>query len=214
MLKSALKYHAQAFILILFLCTPFNASAVAYCALRNPVSAMQSFFPDFSSYRSHIGVVGQDLREVLEAKLPYRLHFNEFGKHTLYVAYYGEQPAGLVHARTEKGDWGLDELIWSLNMDLTVRDFRFQRSRSRWQAEVQEPAFKEAIKGKSFEELLDLLNLDGSELLIDHKDLPEGAERLAAAVVRSALKTIVVTEYVWKMQLLSIAAIEPVVNVP
>ena len=201
MFSSGQKRTVQLLILALTFVVPHRAEAVAYCALRDPVFAMQSFFPDFSSYRSYLGIVGEELREVLEEKLPYELHFNEFGKHTLYVAFNGQQATGLVHARTEKGDWGLDELIWSLNMDLTVRDFRFQRSRSRWQEEVQSPAFKEILNGKDFNELLLLLSADGSELSMQYPDLPPGADRLAATVIRSALKTIIVTDHVWSNQL-------------
>lgn len=187
----------QVCMLTLLISLPNKAHAVAYCALRDPVLAMQIFYPGFSSYRSHLGIVGQNLRHILDERLPYPLHFNEFGKHTLYVAYDGDQAIGLVHARTEKGDWGLDELVWSFNLDLTVRDFRFQRSRSRWKAELQKPAFKEMLRGKGFAELLQLLNSDGSMLAQHHSGLPHDAEKLAATVVRSALKTIVVTEYVW-----------------
>ena len=199
-LHSISKY-LQASLLALLLCISPRVHAVAYCALRDPVQAIQSFYPGFSSYRSYVGEVERDLRQVLEERLPYPLHFNEFGKHTLYVAFRGDQAAGMVHARTEKGDWGLDEIIWSFNMDLTVRDFLFQRSRSGWRSELQKPVFKALLKGKDFDQLLQLLTADGSALARHHPGLPQDAERLAATVVRSALKTIVVTEYVWSEQL-------------
>jgi hypothetical protein len=176
---------------------PFKLHAVAYCALRDPMLAIQTFYPGFTSYRSYLGVVGPDLRRVLDETLPYQLHFNEFGKHTLYVAYAGEKAIGLVHARSEKGDWGLDEIVWSFNMDLTVRDFRFQRSRSRWKDNLQDEVFKQALRGKGIEGLLQFLDADGSKFSKQISGLPPEAEKLAATVVRSALNTIVVTEYVW-----------------
>lgn len=201
-LHSISKY-LQASLLALLFCISPRVHAVAYCALRDPVQAIQSFYPGFNSYRSYVGEVGRGLRPVLEERLPYPLHFNEFGKHTLYVAFRGDQATGMVHARTEKGDWGLDEIIWSFNMDLTVRDFLFQRSRSGWRSELQKPVFKALLKGKDFDQLLQLLTADGSALARHHPGLPQDAERLAATVVRSALKTIVVTEYVWSEQLSS-----------
>jgi hypothetical protein len=167
---------------------------------------MQDFFPDFSSYRSILGVVGPELRVTLDEKLRYETHFNEFGKHTLYVAYRNDQAIGIVHARTEKGDWGLDELVWSFNMDLTVRDFRFQRSRSQWKTEIQSDEFKQVLKGKSFDDLTQLLSEDRSEYRNMDSSLPAGAEGLAATVIRSALKTIVVTEYVWGQELQALGA--------
>jgi hypothetical protein len=194
------RLYSMAFV-AMFMGLPSKADAVAYCALRDPVYAIQTFYPGFSSYRSFLGTVEPDIRDKLDAELPYQTHFNEFGKHTLYVAFDGDQAMGLVHARSEKGDWGLDELVWSFNLDLTIRDFRFQRSRSRWQSEVLAPAFKETIQGKGFTDLQALLSPDGSRLAQPHPQISPGAEKLAAEVIRSALKTIVVTEHVWGKQL-------------
>lgn len=199
----------RAVLFALLIGVPFEIHAVAYCALRDPVHAMQEFFPEFSSYRSILGVVGPELRNTLNEKLPYQTHFDEFGKHTLYVAYLDDQAIGIVHARTEKGDWGLDELVWSFNIDMTVRDFRFQRSRSRWKAEIQSDEFKKVLQGKGFDELTQLLSEDGAEYRGVDSSLPQGAEGIAATVVRSALKTMVVTEYVWGQELQVLGATGP-----
>jgi hypothetical protein len=201
------KFRAGLLALLVFV--PIELYAVAYCALRDPVHSMQYFFPEFSNYRSIMGVVGPELRDQLDEKLPYEIHFNEFGKHMLYVAFDGKGAMGIVHARTEKGDWGLDELIWSFNMDMTVRDFRFQRSRSRWKAAIEHPEFKALLAGKSFDELRQLLNAEGTLFNDVGSILPEGAEILAATVLRSALKTIVVTEYVWGNELEALVATDP-----
>ena len=206
MFNSKFSQKAYAGLLALLICLPIQLHAVAYCALRDPVHAMQLFYPGFDSYRSFLGLVGPELRSRLAESLPYDIHFNEFGKHTLYVAYRGDQAAGLVHARTEKGDWGLDELIWSFNMDMTVSDFRFQRSRSKWKEEVQSPEFKAVLHGKGFDELKRLVGPGGSLTSDASAMLPKGAEELAATVLRSALKTIVVTEYVWGSELQDLEA--------
>lgn len=194
----------QTCLLLLLTFVSQQVLAVAYCALRDPVGAIQTFYPGYNSYRSHVGQVGQDLRQVLKERLPYPLHFNEFGKHTLYIVYKDKEPQGLVHARTEKGDWGLDEVVWSLGLDLTVENFRFQRSRSRMKDEVQNPAFKALLAGKGFDELLRLLTPDGTALAQHHAGLPAEAEALAAIVIRSALKTIIVTQFVWRERLADI----------
>jgi hypothetical protein len=208
MLSSRTSKYLQVSLLLCFCCVSWKSNAVAFCALRDPVAAMQEFFPGFTSYRSYVGAVGPDVRAVLEEKLPYPMHFNEFGDHTLYVPHIDGKAMGLVHARTEKGDWGLDEIVWSLSLDLTVQDFRFQRSRSRWQSAVQTPEFKKLLQGKGFDELLRLLGNDGLTLVARIEGLPEGAEKLAATLVRSALKTIIVTDDVWSEQLSGVYAIK------
>jgi hypothetical protein len=177
------------------------AFAVAYCALRDPVMAIQSFYPQYTSYRSLVGEVGPEVRDELERQVPYHVHFNEFGNHTLYVVFDDTGPAGLVHARTEKGDWGLDEIVWSLNSDLSVRDFRYQRSRSRWRSALEAEEFRALVRDKQFTELLSMLTTDGESLTKHYPFLPAEAEPLAATVIRSALKTILVTELVWQSDL-------------
>ena len=201
MYKKTLTQKIFTTVFALFVMAPFELYAVAYCALRDPVFAMQAFYPDFSSFRSFPGVVGPELYDELNEHLPYETHFNEFGKHTLYVAYDGDQALGIVHARTEKGDWGLDELVWSFNVDMTVQDFRFQRSRSKWKAEIESPEFKALLQGKGFHELKALLSMDGMNFVDGSARLTKGAEGLAAIAVRSALKTMIVTEYVWGQEL-------------
>jgi hypothetical protein len=188
-------------VTILLLIQSQMVHAVAYCALRDPVMAIQAFYPQYSSYRSLVGEVGPEVRSVLEQEIPYHVHFNEFGKHTLYLVFEGDIAAGLVHARTEKGDWGLDEIVWSLSTDLSVRDFRFQRSRSRRRQAVESPEFRALLQGKGFSELTSLLSKDGSSLSQHYSFLPNDAEPLAATVILSALKTIVVTGSTWQAEL-------------
>ena len=112
--------------------------------------------------------------------------------------YADETPVGLVQARTEKGDWGLDEIAWALDFDFRVRDFRYQRSRSRWRHEVETQAFKNELIGKNFEELKSMLSNDGMLLTSRPEFLAPEAEQLATTVIRSALKTIAVTQVVWR----------------
>ncbi len=176
---------------------PNRAHAVAYCALRDPVDAIQNFYPAYTGYRSLVGSIDQEVRRALKSNIPHHIHFNEFGKHTLYVVISNNTAVGLVHARTEKGDWGLDEIIWSLDTELSIQDFRYQRSRSKYKEDVSTQEFKSLLRGRSLEELTDLLSADGTSLALSVRDLPKEAESLAVTVILSAMKTIMVTELVW-----------------
>jgi hypothetical protein len=193
-----LKIPCTLLILVLSAASPRPAEAIAYCSLRDPISAIQNFFPNMTDYRSFLGAVDLNVRDHLQAELGYDMHFNEFGKHTLYLVYADETPVGLVQARTEKGDWGLDEIAWALDFDFRVRDFRYQRSRSRWRHEVETQAFKNELIGKNFEELKSMLSNDGMLLTSRPEFLAPEAEQLATTVIRSALKTIAVTQVVWR----------------
>mgnify|MGYP003340206711 CR=1 FL=1 len=174
-----------------------RVEAVAYCSLRDPVSAIQEFFPNMTDYRSLLGSVEVNVRERLTSELSYDMHFNEFGKHTLYLVYSGQAPIGLVQARSEKGDWGLDEIAWALDVEMRIRDFRYQRSRSRGRDEIEQQRFKNELIGKDFQALKTMLTEDGKRLVNPPEHLSQEARVLAATVIRSALKTILVTETVW-----------------
>ena len=106
-----------------------NAYAIAYCAIREPVSVIQEFFPAYISYRTLEGTVDEGVREKVLKALP-QSHFQEIGTHSLYVVYGEEGISGFVHARTEKGVFGLDEIIWVMNPDMTLKKFKYQKNRS------------------------------------------------------------------------------------
>ena len=93
----------------------------AYCALRDPVSTIQEFAPGSSGHRSIVETVSGSARAKVSEKLPFTIHFNELGKHTLYVVLKDGRPDGLVHARSEKGKWGLVEIVWFFDLDLNVQ---------------------------------------------------------------------------------------------
>jgi hypothetical protein len=176
---------------------PVSVWAEAYCALRDPVSAINSMYPDADAHRSIVRTIGPEVRDDIAMRLPFTLHFNELGKHTLYVVQRAGQPLGFIHARSEPGRWGLVELVWSLTPDLRVRDFRFQRCRAPSCASLGEPAFISQIAGRDLDGLLELLEPGGGALRAGGITVPEGAEELALAIVRSAAKTIAVTQSAW-----------------
>src|SRR5690606_35046166 len=49
-------------------------------------------FPEADAYRGIKREVKQHHRRQIEAKLPFKVHFNELGKHQLIVAFRGRRP--------------------------------------------------------------------------------------------------------------------------
>ena len=198
--------HSRSFILILTVIV--SATGVsntslgqAYCALRDPTKRIYESYPEATSFRSLVRTVDEGVREHVSQKLPFTIHFNELGRHTLYLPVKGKQPIGLVHARSEAGAWGLSEIVWSLSPDLVVKDFEFQRCRSRKRSAVETEEFKRQLIGKDFQQIKAMLTADGNSLAKDKLTVNPDVKELAVIVVRSALKTIAVTEYTWQKEL-------------
>lgn len=179
-------------------CWPVAASAQAYCALRDPTAEIYTLVPEADAYRSFVRVVDADAREAVAGRLPIRLHFNELGKHTLYVALSNDRPAAFVHARSEPGRWGLVEIVWAFDTDLRVRDFSFQRCRDPVREALEADSFRRQLRGRSFAEIRRMLDPAAEHLIEGALDVPQAAGALAAVVLRSALKTIAVTDVVWR----------------
>ncbi len=184
--------------LLLWAAVTAPASAQAYCALRDPARLIRQLFPASDSYRSIVRSIGDADREAIAGALPFTLHFNEIGRHTLYVAVRGEVPVGLVHVRSEVGDWGMVEIAWGLTVDLVVTGFEFQRCRSRHRRALESPDISARLAGLDARGLAPLLREDGTGLAAGALPVPGAAVGLAGDVVRSALKTIAVTRLVWR----------------
>ncbi|MDG2423686.1 MAG: hypothetical protein P8M22_06895 [Phycisphaerales bacterium] len=176
-------------------------SAQAFCALRDPVSRVYELFPEATSYRTVIGTVGPQHRQFLAKNLPFPHHFNEFGRHSLYVALQDGRPLGLVHVRSEKGRWGLVEICWALDLDLNVIGFEFQRCRGPHCDAISEGIFLKHVSGSKFDSLKEGLR---SETIVEL--LPESQRALAETVLRSGLKTIALTSAVWREELIELRA--------
>jgi hypothetical protein len=183
-----------------------NALAVAYCALRDPVAAMHQLFPDSTSFKSIVGTVGPDIREALKDELPFDFHFNEFGRHTLYTVYEQGQPIGLAHARSELGNWGLDEFVWRLDLDLRIRGLYIQRTRDPVARLIDTADFRKQLDGLGLDELVAMLQADGN-LKPGALSIDESAMRMARSAIHSAIKTIVVTRQAWARDLEEIRAL-------
>ena len=144
--------------------------AIAFCALRDPTHQIYDLYPQATGYRSLVGRVEREVRDDIGSNLPFTLHNRELGQHTLYVALAHEQPLGLVHVRSESSKWGLIEIVWSLDLNLRIRDFRFQRCRDAACAALVEEPFKSVLLGKTLDELRQLIGEDGHD--IDMQALP------------------------------------------
>ena len=170
------------------------------------MNSIQEFSPKSSGHLSIIELIDDSARKEIGNILPFNLHFNELGKHTLYVVLKDGKPDGIVHARSEKGKWGLVEIVWYFDLDMKVRDFRFQRCRDRSKKQILSGAFASRLKGKSFFEIRGLLDSEGNLKAESSLGISEEAKPLALATVRSALKTMSVTNIVWDKHLQQLRA--------
>ncbi len=175
--------------MLLMLCLAGQTHAVAYCSLRDPVNAIYEFFPEATNYRSNVRNVGREARRSVQEQLPFRMHFNELGRHTLYVAQEGEQRLGFVHARSEVSKWGLTEFAWAFCVDMKVRSVRVQRSRDLKLLTHSEEELTAIVAGKNLPALRDLYY--GSE--------PGSVEHTLSA---AAMKVLVITQSVWPEEIL------------
>ena len=125
-----------------------TAWAQAYCALRDPVRQVYEMYPGAKSYRSIVRTVAQKHRSIIADQLPFTMHFTELGRHTVYVALDGAKPIGLVHVRSERGQWGLVEVAWATDLDMHIVDFRFQRCRERAVKLLDTEEFRAQLIGK------------------------------------------------------------------
>jgi len=174
-----------------------QAFGQAFCALRDPVRHIRELHEHPVQARSMVATVDGAIHRSLAAHLPFQLHAREFGRHTLYLISHGVVPAGYVHVRSEASPWGMVEVVWSLDEELRVRGFRFQRCRSPQRQSFESDAFCHWISGKGFAELVDVLDEGATGISSDYAELFRGREELAVTVLRSALKAILVTELAW-----------------
>lgn len=179
-----------------------EALAVAYCAVRHPVAAIQHFFPSYDHYNALDGEIDATSRQRIESILP-NVHFKEFGTHTLYVVYQAGQPIGFLHARTEKGDWGLDELVWAFNPDLTVHGVKYQRSRSTGRELIESADFNHWLSGNTVDGLRALLSPDATQLAARPQFVSTALEARIASIIRSGIKALLVCQYTWDIDQLS-----------
>ena len=152
-------------------------------------------FPEADSYRRIVRDVDQQARTAIERDLPFKVHFDELGPHTLFVAFRGRQPVGLLYLRSEEAEWGLTEIAWAVTLDMRVLGFQFLRGRGRHLRGLEGSAFARQLVGCDQPHLVDLLT---RQTKADPAIVPMGAEELAKTVLRSGIKALLVTDTVWR----------------
>lgn len=170
----------------------------AFCSLRDPVSAIQMLYEQGSEVRSIVVNITEKNRSSVKELIPFTIHQSEVGKHTLYVVYKDSEHKGFLQARSELAKWGLVEIAWAINIDRSIKGFYYQRCRS---PQCNEPITKHinnVIQGKSFSQLKALLSESGETLSPDGIESFKYAPTLALLTLRSALKTLAITDISWK----------------
>jgi hypothetical protein len=155
-------------------------------------------FPEAGSCRRIVRDVDRKARTAIEHQLPFKVHFDELGPHTLFVAFRGRQPIGLLYLRSEEGEWGLTDIAWALSLDLRVLAFRFQRGRSRHLQDLEASAFASNLVGLDFAGVSGLITAPTDA---DRARVPPGAEQLATTVLRSCAKALLVIDTVWREEI-------------
>lgn len=187
-----------AVITLILLATTFSTHVyAAYCSLRDPIIAINTLFPNSTQHRSIVRPITQAERQRISQELPFTLHFNEIGQHTLYVAQQETKAIGFVHARSELSSRGIIEVAWAMNLDMSINGFFFQRCRSPECNGILPQQLSKHLKGKTFNDLLLMLD-ETSTQLTPAIQLQYGTKsELVLAVIRSALKTLSVTHIAW-----------------
>jgi hypothetical protein len=165
----------------------------AYSALRDPVRVLYEVYPEADGHRSIIRTVTFEDRAAIAEVLPFTIHFDELGRHTLYVTVREGQPLGVLHVRSERGRYGLSEIAWSFTLDGKITNVAFQRCRDSKLRAALNDQLRAKLIGADVPMLLQLLEEDG---------LSEETRML----IQSAAKTATVTFIVWEEDLLPIRA--------
>jgi hypothetical protein len=197
---------AAALVVSLLLAAPHSASAQAFCALRDPSTAIAELFPESTSYRTIVRVLGEEARLEMRQRFALVLRANELGQHSVYVVFGGESPLGFVHVRSEKGRWGLVEIAWAIDLDLRIVDLRIQRGHDDAAAQLLEGDFVDRLRGRNLRELEHERALGGEALLA--ADLPTGQREFALLLLRAAPRTIAATWIGWRNEIAQLRQLE------
>jgi len=166
----------------------------AYCALRDPVTRIYETWPAADAHRSITRTIRLSDREKIAETLPFTIHFNELGRHTLYVVLDDALPLGLVHVRSERGRYGLIEIAWSLDLEGRIVGVELQRCRDAAVRAALTGPLREALSGSTAADVVRML---------ENPTVPDAE----ALLLRSAAKTLVVTERVWERDLTDLRAV-------
>ena len=195
------------FMLWLMLASP-ALFGQAFCGLRDPVAMIEIMYPNYDNYQSIVRHIGDEVRNKVSERLPgMPLHFGELGEHTLYVIKQDKQVLGLVHVRSEQSEWGLVEIAWAINLDLSIKDFAFQRCRSRSREVFEQQPARQYFNGKNLASLITDFNFTEGMPFPHYYEAVGVSDPLADVVLKCGLKTLLVTQLVWQQSIVDLAFI-------
>ncbi|BBB31210.1 hypothetical protein [Neptunomonas japonica] len=171
--------------------------SAAFCSLRDPIFAIHSLYPEATKHRSIIRPIDQQMRREVSERLPFTIHHNEIGKHTLYQVLDGSNSIGFVQARSELSEWGLIEIAWAISPNMKIEGLAFQRCRSFECNDTLINEVEAVLQGKSFSELLLLISADGQGLSEHAQGVFSKNSAMHLLILSSALKTLAITELAW-----------------
>ena len=195
-----IKFNLVILLVLIEILTMKTVSA-AFCSLRDPISAIQLLYADGYEFRSVVTTITEEDRRRVKRQLPFTIHQGEVGKHTLYVLYKNSENVGFLQARSEWAKWGLVEIAWAINVDRSIKGFYFQRCRSPQCNDVISEKFNHVLQNKNFSQLKSLLSKDGVKLSPEGAKQFQHAPSLALLIVRSALKTLAITDISWAKEI-------------
>ena len=171
-----------------------QAAPAANCALRNPRRLIEQIFPDYTRFRSVDAAVDLAIKAQIEAALGSELSISDVGKHTAYIVLREGVPIGIVHARTETGTRGSIELVWAMDLDLRIKDFRVQQSREKHTDVIESDAFRSKLVGRDLGELRRLLTAGNDDIDVAALEVPASARKIAHTTVLCGVKTRIITD--------------------
>lgn len=160
-----------------------------------------SAFPEADAYSSISRDIKQKHRNQIEKRLPFKVHFNEIGKHSLLVAFRGRRPVGFVYCRTEEAEWGLITIAWHMTLDQRVIGFQFLRGRNRHIKTLGRSRFATDLGGASFDQVAQLLAKHDKKT---HSQKDKSLTSIERTTLRSGAKALAVIESVWADQVESL----------
>ena len=181
-------------IMLLFLVATPAVRGQANCSLRNPDRQIYEIFPEATSYRTVVAQIDARKKQDIESIVGSGLDRTDLGKHTAYLVLRDAVPLGFVHARTEVGARGSIELVWAMDLDLAIRDFRVQRSRERNTDAIKAQSFQARLIGRDLGDIKALLSEGNHDVNLAALGAPAGAASITRTVVLCALKTRVITD--------------------
>jgi len=180
-----------------------SAHASDLGSIESPLALARSLFPGAERCEPQVRSINSSRAKVISTLLPKSVPYHELGERVVYSVRGQSTPLGLLHVRHETGEWGLIEIAWQLNLDLTVRDFTLLRCRETERNTIESPEFRALLQGKDLKALSQLLD-DNGALDTEAISLPANAHRFARTLIASALKSLAANQVGWALTTLKL----------